>query len=104
MFFITCKQVFRSQVNSAKIINCILITVHVDHLFISSLWKCVKKGADSLQVALENVSLQVYVVERMSAEGKFFHRACFRCDYCNILLRLGRFRLVLALPQSLLQM
>ena len=33
---------------------------------------------------------KVYVVERMSAEGKFFHRACFRCDYCNILLRLGR--------------
>ena len=32
---------------------------------------------------------KVYVVERMSAEGKFFHRACFRCDYCNILLRLG---------------
>ena len=31
---------------------------------------------------------KVYVVERMSAEGKFFHRACFRCDYCNILLRL----------------
>ena len=23
----------------------------------------------------------------MSAEGKFFHRSCFRCDYCNILLR-----------------
>jgi hypothetical protein len=33
----------------------------------------------------------VYVVERMSAEGKFFHRACFRCDYCNILLRLGSY-------------
>ena len=30
---------------------------------------------------------KVYVVERMSAEGKFFHRSCFRCDYCNILLR-----------------
>ena len=27
----------------------------------------------------------------MSAEGKFFHRACFRCDYCNILLRLGSY-------------
>merc|ERR1711872_104326 len=34
---------------------------------------------------------KVYVVERMSAEGKFFHRACFRCDYCNILLRLGSY-------------
>ena len=34
---------------------------------------------------------RVYVVERMSAEGKFFHRSCFRCDYCNILLRLGSY-------------
>ena len=33
----------------------------------------------------------MYVVERMSAEGKFFHRSCFRCDYCNILLRLGSY-------------
>nr|XP_040575427.1 F-actin-monooxygenase Mical-like [Lepeophtheirus salmonis] len=36
-------------------------------------------------------SKRVYVVERMSAEGKFFHRSCFRCDYCNILLRLGSY-------------
>ena len=36
-------------------------------------------------------SKKVYVMERMSAEGKFFHRACFRCDYCNILLRLGSY-------------
>ncbi len=34
---------------------------------------------------------RVYVVERMTAEGKFFHRSCFRCDYCNILLRLGSY-------------
>ena len=34
---------------------------------------------------------RVYVVERMCAEGKFFHRSCFRCDYCNILLRLGSY-------------
>ena len=34
---------------------------------------------------------QVYVVERMSAEGRFFHRSCFRCDYCGILLRLGSY-------------
>ena len=27
----------------------------------------------------------------MSAEGKFFHRSCFRCDYCQILLRLGSY-------------
>jgi hypothetical protein len=36
-------------------------------------------------------SKRVYVVERMSAEGKFFHRSCFRCDYCNILLRSGSY-------------
>lgn len=36
-------------------------------------------------------SKRVYVVERMSAEGKFFHRSCFRCDYCNILLRMGSY-------------
>jgi hypothetical protein len=34
---------------------------------------------------------RVYVVERMSAEGRFFHRSCFRCDYCGILLRLGSY-------------
>ena len=34
---------------------------------------------------------RVYVVERMSAEAKFFHRSCFRCDYCNVLLRLGSY-------------
>eukprot|EP00095_Tigriopus_kingsejongensis_P008831 maker-scaffold280_size224562-snap-gene-1.14 protein:Tk08831 transcript:maker-scaffold280_size224562-snap-gene-1.14-mRNA-1 annotation:"protein-methionine sulfoxide oxidase mical isoform x2" len=36
-------------------------------------------------------SKRVYVVERMSTEGKFFHRSCFRCDYCNVLLRLGSY-------------
>ncbi|XP_059096471.1 F-actin-monooxygenase MICAL3-like isoform X1 [Tigriopus californicus] len=34
---------------------------------------------------------RVYVVERMSTEGKFFHRSCFKCDYCNVLLRLGSY-------------
>ncbi|XP_038131955.1 F-actin-monooxygenase mical1 [Cyprinodon tularosa] len=31
----------------------------------------------------------VYVVERVSAEGKFFHRSCFTCHKCGITLRLG---------------
>ncbi|XP_017274751.1 F-actin-monooxygenase mical1 [Kryptolebias marmoratus] len=31
----------------------------------------------------------VYVVERISAEGKFFHRSCFTCHQCSITLRLG---------------
>ncbi|CAB1440626.1 unnamed protein product [Pleuronectes platessa] len=32
---------------------------------------------------------RVYVVERISAEGKFFHRSCFTCHQCSITLRLG---------------
>ncbi|XP_046672413.1 F-actin-monooxygenase Mical isoform X4 [Homalodisca vitripennis] len=34
---------------------------------------------------------RVYLMERLSAEGKFFHRGCFRCDYCNNILRLGNY-------------
>ena len=34
---------------------------------------------------------RVYVMERLSAEGKFFHRGCFKCDYCGVTLRLGNF-------------
>ncbi|XP_043979606.1 protein-methionine sulfoxide oxidase mical2b isoform X2 [Gambusia affinis] len=34
-------------------------------------------------------SKRVYVMERLSAEGYFFHRECFRCDVCNCTLRLG---------------
>lgn len=33
---------------------------------------------------------RVYVVERMTAEGKYFHRNCFRCEYCNTALRVGK--------------
>ncbi|XP_072320611.1 F-actin-monooxygenase mical2b isoform X5 [Eucyclogobius newberryi] len=32
---------------------------------------------------------RVYLVERVSAEGLFFHRECFRCSSCNSTLRLG---------------
>ncbi|CAG2062307.1 unnamed protein product, partial [Timema podura] len=32
---------------------------------------------------------RVYLMERMNAEGKFFHRGCFRCEFCNTSLRLG---------------
>ncbi|KAM6924503.1 F-actin-monooxygenase mical1 [Xenentodon cancila] len=32
---------------------------------------------------------RVYVLERISAEGKFFHRSCFTCHQCGITLRLG---------------
>ncbi|XP_062405077.1 F-actin-monooxygenase mical2b isoform X1 [Sardina pilchardus] len=33
---------------------------------------------------------RVYVVERLSAEGLFFHRECFRCDTCSASLSQGR--------------
>ncbi|XP_036391464.1 F-actin-monooxygenase MICAL2-like [Megalops cyprinoides] len=34
---------------------------------------------------------RVYVMERLSAEGRFFHRECFRCHTCSTLLSLGRY-------------
>lgn len=30
-------------------------------------------------------------MERLSAEGKFFHRSCFTCDYCGTTLRLSSY-------------
>uniref|UniRef100_A0A670ZFV2 Molecule interacting with CasL protein 1 n=1 Tax=Pseudonaja textilis TaxID=8673 RepID=A0A670ZFV2_PSETE len=33
----------------------------------------------------------IYILERVSAEGRFFHRGCFKCHYCKITLRLGDF-------------
>ncbi|XP_077066714.1 F-actin-monooxygenase mical2b isoform X4 [Siphateles boraxobius] len=32
---------------------------------------------------------RVYIMERLSAEGFFFHRECFRCNICGCTLRLG---------------
>ncbi|XP_051740313.1 F-actin-monooxygenase mical2b isoform X5 [Ctenopharyngodon idella] len=32
---------------------------------------------------------RVYIMERLSAEGYFFHRECFRCNTCSCTLRLG---------------
>ncbi|XP_048463758.1 protein-methionine sulfoxide oxidase mical3a [Rhincodon typus] len=34
---------------------------------------------------------RVYVMERLSAEGKFFHRGCFKCAYCGVTLRLASY-------------
>ncbi|TRY56001.1 hypothetical protein DNTS_026865 [Danionella cerebrum] len=34
---------------------------------------------------------RVYVMERLSAEGKFFHRSCFQCDHCCSTLRLSNY-------------
>lgn len=28
-------------------------------------------------------------MERLSAEGHFFHRECFKCEICSTTLRLG---------------
>jgi hypothetical protein len=39
-------------------------------------------------------SKRVYLMERMSAEGRFFHRGCFRCEYCASTLRLGGYAFV----------
>ena len=33
----------------------------------------------------------MYVVERQSAEGLFFHRSCFRCTVCKCRLLLGNY-------------
>ena len=30
----------------------------------------------------------------MTAEGRFFHRGCFRCEYCGTTLRLGGYAFV----------
>ncbi|XP_019369672.1 PREDICTED: protein-methionine sulfoxide oxidase MICAL1 isoform X3 [Gavialis gangeticus] len=34
---------------------------------------------------------RVYILERVSAEGRFFHRGCFQCWRCGATLRLGDF-------------
>ncbi|KAI5617966.1 protein-methionine sulfoxide oxidase mical3b isoform X4 [Silurus asotus] len=36
-------------------------------------------------------SRRVYVMERLSAEGKFFHRSCFQCTHCSSTLRLSNY-------------
>ncbi|KAM3858885.1 protein-methionine sulfoxide oxidase mical3b [Diretmus argenteus] len=36
-------------------------------------------------------SKRVYVMERLSAEGLFFHRGCFQCNYCSGTLRLASY-------------
>ncbi|KAK9877921.1 hypothetical protein WA026_020144 [Henosepilachna vigintioctopunctata] len=36
-------------------------------------------------------SKRVYLMERLSAEGRFFHHGCFKCQYCKAQLRLGSY-------------
>ncbi|CAL8374629.1 unnamed protein product [Arctogadus glacialis] len=42
-------------------------------------------GSDTCHFCLK----RVYIMERLSAEGHFFHRECFRCAVCGCTLRLG---------------
>nr|XP_057930535.1 F-actin-monooxygenase mical2b isoform X2 [Doryrhamphus excisus] len=53
-----------------------------------SKWQCVGRGFGGSDIC-HFCSKRVYVMERLSAEGYFFHRVCFRCDVCNCTLRLG---------------
>ena len=34
---------------------------------------------------------KVYLMERQSAEGVFFHRSCFRCHHCQMQLKIGNY-------------
>lgn len=34
---------------------------------------------------------RVYLMERLSAEGHFFHRECFRCSVCAAILRVAAY-------------
>ncbi|XP_045463620.1 F-actin-monooxygenase Mical isoform X5 [Harmonia axyridis] len=34
---------------------------------------------------------RVYLMERLSAESRFFHHGCFKCQYCKAQLRLGSY-------------
>ncbi|XP_022696694.1 F-actin-methionine sulfoxide oxidase MICAL3-like isoform X2 [Varroa jacobsoni] len=34
---------------------------------------------------------RVYLIDRLSAEGHFFHRSCLRCEYCDDNLRIGSY-------------
>ncbi|XP_055011269.1 F-actin-monooxygenase mical2b isoform X3 [Boleophthalmus pectinirostris] len=55
--------------------------------------KCVGRGGFAPTLGGSDTchfcSKRVYVMERLSADGHFFHRDCFRCDVCNCVLRLG---------------
>lgn len=34
---------------------------------------------------------RVYLMERMNAEGVFFHRGCLKCDFCETGLRMNNY-------------
>ncbi|KAK6168962.1 hypothetical protein SNE40_020108 [Patella caerulea] len=55
------------------------------------------KGQPTLLAAQPNSEFckfcakRVYIMERMSAEGVFFHRGCLKCDFCGTNLRLNNY-------------
>jgi len=51
-------------------------------------------GAGSLILTgdrCEGCKGRVYVTDKLSVEGKFFHKACFKCAHCNGKLSLGTY-------------
>uniref|UniRef100_A0A8C8JUG6 F-actin monooxygenase n=1 Tax=Oncorhynchus tshawytscha TaxID=74940 RepID=A0A8C8JUG6_ONCTS len=73
---------------------CLFCSLHIPNLLLLPvLSQCVGRkefpqnlgGSDMCHFC----SKRVYVMERLSAEGYFFHRECFRCDVCSSTLRLG---------------
>lgn len=40
---------------------------------------------------LPNVHVQVYYSEKVSTDGKIFHKKCFRCHECNKMLSVGTY-------------
>lgn len=50
-----------------------------------------EKGPEAVSETCCFCHKRVYLMERLSAEGLFFHRSCFRCDYCQGSLRLGNY-------------
>ncbi|XP_023372097.1 F-actin-monooxygenase MICAL2 isoform X5 [Otolemur garnettii] len=57
--------------------------------------ECVRKSSFPLNLGGSDTCYfcekRVYVMERLSAEGHFFHRECFRCSVCATILRLAAY-------------
>ena len=49
-------------------------------------WGLVQAGAGDLCALCGE---QLYILERLCADGRFFHRNCFRCRTCEATLRPG---------------
>uniref|UniRef100_A0A7N8YH33 F-actin monooxygenase n=1 Tax=Mastacembelus armatus TaxID=205130 RepID=A0A7N8YH33_9TELE len=88
----TCRHLLETNTNPKK-----FVWKTVSHDYVNLSWcsssQCVVRrdfppglgGSDICHFCTK----RVYVMERLSAEGYFFHRECFRCNVCNCTLRLG---------------